>query len=863
MDQPLISHHLRRSRAPHLQSLISPETLRIYFRSGWAFLIPYLAAYLLYAWLKLPVNSDGGGGVTLPSLLHVYWVLHILHVVLGTIALLSWWRSRFTRRGSRSYLKCQLSALSPLLPWCCLALLFWVPGIYLEWPSDPWEHLRRINEWSIVDQVTAHSAWKKSSYFLPYSVWGHYSALTQVKWLNVYYVTICLLLCWQYYLLARAVGIGQRGSFIYILLQALLTGNSIFSFYRYYGLSSSIYAQIGAVALTRIVHEALSACCTEPQTDHSRAPYYVQPGTRYTLLRAATAALALLPLMAFNHIQGIGIAGLGMLAVIIYRFVKWRRTTLGWLSFAALLASVATVLWYPEHPALIEIYRRDGWLNTWYGFNLFSPTSPTFDRSLHIFGAFGILNLALGLWLVFRRNHIVGWLTLTPVLALALPCFAVPFASLLAGEKSVENIVTFHRLLFAVPFPLAMVATASHLGRVGTPPMQIAGAPKVVLPVRRLGALGRMAPLVIPIGLFSVLVVSAGPHSFNRFWHTIQVTAKDLQVDPFVPSAARLSSDHPTLGDILIINSPSITEVRDAFAPRLAVNLFRDIHRAPNYTQIVSSITELVNALSHPAFSASIVIAESETLPGGISVRPVNSAFTNATHVIAELTAPKGQWISLGGQTPIADRQSGKLVVSNPPGAVSHAFNAEMIPMEPSKRYLLSAMIRQIRGNGVNYLAVAWYDRAGRFLVSNEASPRGADRPAGWISGTFSYYGLVNQSAKSEWSQHTISFGLGELAEIPRNAAFLRAGALLNENASSDSAAEIANVTLSEKSPYRKVVILTPGFESFFTPGSQAGRLSGHWAPHYIAACQMGTKELRPSLGNCLSPAGNFDRGSD
>ena len=32
-----------------------------YFRSGWAFLIPYLAAYLLYAWLRWPVNPGGAG----------------------------------------------------------------------------------------------------------------------------------------------------------------------------------------------------------------------------------------------------------------------------------------------------------------------------------------------------------------------------------------------------------------------------------------------------------------------------------------------------------------------------------------------------------------------------------------------------------------------------------------------------------------------------------------------------------------------------------------------------------------------------------------------------------------------------------
>ena len=36
--------------------------LQAYFRSGWAFLIPYLAAYLLYAWLRWPVSAVTGEG---------------------------------------------------------------------------------------------------------------------------------------------------------------------------------------------------------------------------------------------------------------------------------------------------------------------------------------------------------------------------------------------------------------------------------------------------------------------------------------------------------------------------------------------------------------------------------------------------------------------------------------------------------------------------------------------------------------------------------------------------------------------------------------------------------------------------------
>jgi hypothetical protein len=77
--------------------------LQNYFRSGWAFLIPYLAAYLLYAWLKWPVNPEGvvkavsetgpvvsSRSSVVPSLLHLYWFLHAIHFCLGVLAIRAW-----------------------------------------------------------------------------------------------------------------------------------------------------------------------------------------------------------------------------------------------------------------------------------------------------------------------------------------------------------------------------------------------------------------------------------------------------------------------------------------------------------------------------------------------------------------------------------------------------------------------------------------------------------------------------------------------------------------------------------------------------------------------------------------------------
>ncbi len=174
------------------------------------------------------------------------------HIILGILALRTWWsetKSRLSRFSTFPRL------LQYFLPRLLLGLILYIPGTYLEWPSDPWEHLRRINEWHVCQMVGDHSTWIKSSYFLAYSLLGRAFSLRQLFWLDFYYTGICLLLCWQYYRLATQAVRTRRTShsLVFVILQALLFGvNDIFSFYRYYGISSSVYAQLGAVALTRL-----------------------------------------------------------------------------------------------------------------------------------------------------------------------------------------------------------------------------------------------------------------------------------------------------------------------------------------------------------------------------------------------------------------------------------------------------------------------------------------------------------------------------------------------------------------------------------------------------------------------------------
>ncbi|HWA24570.1 MAG TPA: hypothetical protein VG734_02765 [Lacunisphaera sp.] len=509
-----------------------------YYRSGWAFLLPYLAAYLLYARLGWPVNPSPGAGI--PCLLHLFWLLHFAHFLLAGVALRAWWLGRGEPGDApNSTLTDRASPVAQVvlaaLPWVCLGLFFQIPGVYLEFPADPWQHYGRVNEWSQAVVVTDHSTWKKFSYFLAYTLIGNLSPPSlQLKWFNLYYTGCCLLLCWQYHRLAQAVGLGRRAAMVFVILQVLLFGNNLFGFYRYYGMSSTVFAQLGAVALVRV---ALAALRARPLCD---APAGLTGPVRFSLairshIGAAVAACALLPLIAFNHVQGLGIAGLGLAAVVIWRLVEWRRSAVAWLVLAAIVLGAATIRWFPRHPALDANYRPAGWLTPWYGFNLFQPSSPAFDRAAVILGLAGLINLGAG-FLLLRRNSPAAWLTIIPVLALCHPSVAIPFAQALAtaftyGEGS---ILIFHRMLMAISPGLALVAVGDNWREIfSLRRTRVESRPRE----RHLPPLAEGAGFfLLVLMLFSLTTIPPGTRFFNRLFHSLMVPADDLSMQHVIRS---------------------------------------------------------------------------------------------------------------------------------------------------------------------------------------------------------------------------------------------------------------------------------------------------------------------------------------
>jgi len=614
-----------------LSSDMNQKLLISYFRSGWAFLIPYLAAYLLYAWLKWPVNPTGDTGfqlsvlssqpsfvLHLPCLLHVYWALHGIHLVLGATALRAWWKGLAlklqlpTSTGAPSaHLPSTVSQSGHrLLPWAFLALLFYIPGVYMEFPADPWQHYARVNEWSWLQTVTEHSYWKKSSYFLAYSFIGKIAPpLLQLKWFDVYYTVCCLLLCWQYYRLARAIGFSERTSMIFVLLNVLLFGNNIFGFYRYYGMSSTLFAQLSAVAMTRIAIEMargrLKAGGRRPENnDPSESQSVVlswlarlsrsdpEPVERAVscLLQLAGSSILLLPLIAFNHVQGLGFAAFGITAVGVWRLIEWRRSMVAWLALLAVVLSVATVLWYPRHPLLDSVYVPQGWMTSWYGFNFFQPSSAGFQRAWLIPGLLGAINILCGLFLL-RRNSLVGWLTILPVFVLMLPCVAIPFANSLAASIHWDEgyIIAFHRMLFAIPAGLAFVALFQWRDQESVHRLAVPNDPEPACaePIEWVEGL-RLPFTVYRLPSFTILLsalllialVPAGRPAYNRLYNVLMVPAQDVAMRHVVsaPLLEQISAE--------VTTGPTASDPRRAAVERARVLAMPGIAYALNSTGV-------------------------------------------------------------------------------------------------------------------------------------------------------------------------------------------------------------------------------------------------------------------------------------
>jgi len=225
------------------------------------------------------------------------------------------------------------------------------------------------------------------------------------------------------------------------------------------------------------------------------------------------------------------------------------------------------------------------------------------------------------------------------------------------------------------------------------------------------------------------------------------------------------------------------------------------------------------------------------------------------------LAGDPSAWATLRGSAPefvtgINDFPAGSTALQNRAGAESEVFTCDLIHINREERYQLELSVRQYIGTrGISYLALAWYDERSRLLESYLPSPEGAGQPVGWVNGTFSYFGLRGETAPRVWTTYRVSFGPNEMAEIPRNAKFIRVGALLNYNAISDTTIQLTNVRLWKKlqtdliadgvfASDEHLFVISPASWMRWTYVSHAAQASHHWFPQEVATGLAGDAEL-------------------
>jgi len=427
----------------------------------------------------------------IPSLLHVFWILHACHLLFAGLALRAWW---FASPGPRDW----RTVLWDLAPWLGLALLFWIPGFYLEWPSDPWDHLRRINEWHFHEAVLSHSAWQKSSYFLAYSLSAAASWSLQSSLLRLFYTGLCLLLAYQFYRLAWALGLGRSLAMVATLVACLMLGNSAFSFHRYYGLSSSILGEMAVFAGLRLALEAAA-----------------RPTQAW---RLAPAFLVLLGLAGMNHPQAAVTIAIGLFGIACWLLSRGRRRVIIATLVLWLLGNVAVALAWPRSPALLALMDQ-GWFSFTGGLDLLNPFSPAQTAALQVLGGLGCANLLAAFWML-RRNHPLAWICFAPVLLLLSPLVAIPLADVFL--RTHQPMVVFQRLLLGIPAGLALVVGLSEWAR-----------------FRQWCA--RYPAEMLTAVLLVLLVLPPDKPAFNRMYHVLMQQPADYS--SLEPAAAVLPWD--------------------------------------------------------------------------------------------------------------------------------------------------------------------------------------------------------------------------------------------------------------------------------------------------------------------------------
>ena len=398
--------------------------LRGFFSSGWAFFLPYGLVYALAF----------GLGWTNDTARALFWACHF--VLLATFA-------AFVVLTVRPGLQALPAILrgAEVWFWLLLCLGFLLPGAYMEFPADPWEHFRRLHAWdpgvAVRDSPWAH----RFAYFWGWTLFSAVPLDRHRLAADLYSAFWQILLAYQFQRFALRLCSSRAWARVHVVGAVALFGNNAFGFFRYYALSSTMLAYIAYLAAAIVLIDFLDG--------------------RVRAWQAGSAVAATIALISFNHPQEVFLlalfAGTAALSRLWSRLPGRARLVIT----AAALASVAVSV--PLARRALADPAAFGLTADRFGFPYLSATGSyrIWDLQLSYFATMGVQGYVAVLLvpLLWRRHRLVALLTLAPLVILLCPLFAVPLAQL--GPRHVFT----YRLLFLLPSSVPLIIVLEEAAR--------------------------------------------------------------------------------------------------------------------------------------------------------------------------------------------------------------------------------------------------------------------------------------------------------------------------------------------------------------------------------------------------------------
>ncbi|NEQ70464.1 MAG: hypothetical protein F6K21_34225 [Symploca sp. SIO2D2] len=367
---------------------------------------------MLYLYFK-------SANLAIDTLYNLFIVIHIINLILFFIYLYN--------NKNRQQIK-----VAEILFWVFLAILFLQPGAYLEFPSDPWEHFRRIFSWSTYSFIEDHPIDYKFTYFWGWTLMSQVQPLYRRIALDLYSAFWQLLLAYQFYLLALRLGFDKSWAKVQVVATIFLFGTNLFSFYRYYALSSTPLAYIAYLRSLIILINARNG-------DKKQLAYL----------------LPLVLIMYYNHIQELLLLLISGFALVLDYLTDRKQQIKIVYTIALIAMPIAMILgaYIVSNPQLLpeSVSGKLGlpYVSSWGTFRIWDFKLAYFET----IGVYGLIGLLLAV-VFLPKNKTLAILTLTPYLLMLFPPFVLGF--IIASGK-MNNYGTYRSLYaFSLSFMLVL-----------------------------------------------------------------------------------------------------------------------------------------------------------------------------------------------------------------------------------------------------------------------------------------------------------------------------------------------------------------------------------------------------------------------